>query len=219
MSLVFGSGFFGKTAQFNEQWVETKFFHVWFIPLFPLSSMFVTGSKFRQRSGFNLALDKKSVIATYCRLLFSILTLYYLSKLVWADDILFVAPEEAQKIMIFNLLKALFYAALVIYFFFFYGKASEEDRLVRTKMGSVTGLYAMPHWFSFEMADTFLTSLEAQYKLSYPDSDWKIDLMHRTVSTEQIPLLYGLATFNCMVHDLPENEQLFYKADKLYVLD
>ncbi|WP_207422648.1 hypothetical protein [Desertivirga brevis] len=52
--------------------------------------------------------------------------------------------------------------------------------------------------------------------MKYPDSDWQSDLQSTKPDQEKIPHLYAIALFNCMVYDLPENEQLYFKADSLY---
>jgi hypothetical protein len=61
-----------------------------------------------------------------------------------------------------------------------------------------------------------LGALELKYKQKYPDSDWKTDLQSAEIDRHKHMLLFGLALFNCMVYDLPENDELYAKADRLF---
>jgi hypothetical protein len=106
---------------------------------------------------------------------------------------------------------------LWVYFCFYFGKASPADVLIRHKVGSITGYYTMPHWFDYPQLRNTLGDFDLKYKTEYPGSDWKADLMGDNIHSQKLALLYGLALFNCMVYDLPENDDLYARADSLYV--
>jgi hypothetical protein len=214
MLIVFGTRFCGKVATVNNQWIESKFFSVMFIPIFPVGSMFVTGSEFRRRMGFNLAVNAQSVKAVYGRIF----------SLVFAAWFLFLACDNFGSYgslisAIIYLVLGLLFLALCGYFYLYYGKASHQDILLRNKMGHLTGYYALPHWFDYGQLRNMLGNLELQYKQKYPDSNWKADLQSNTIEPDKHMLLFGLALFNCMVYDLPENDELYVKADQLFVLE
>ncbi|MEO6976993.1 MAG: hypothetical protein ABI113_01400 [Mucilaginibacter sp.] len=214
MIITFGTRFYGKVAEHNGQWIESKFFSVMFIPIFPLSSIYVTRSEFNKRAGFNMDLNNTSVGAAYGRLLSFIMAaiFLFLSYAAWENS---GYSDNKTGIVLFPVL-AVACAALWVYFCFFYGKATLADIAMRNKVGFLTGFYALPHWFEYYQLTGFLKSFQDTYKLAYPDSDWKADLSGDRVPGEKHKLLFGIALFNCMVNNLPENDELYARADALY---
>ncbi len=210
MLIVFGTRFCGKIAEHNDQWIESKFFSIMFVPIFPLSSMFVTRSEFRRRQGFNMDMNNRSVMAAYGRVYCPLLALLFL----WLAD---EAYSEAQSGMfLIFLVVGLAMAALSVYFYFFYGNAKPEDIPMRDKVGALTGFYALPHWLDYSYQTTALRAFEAQYKKENPDGNWKTDLRNDNVARDKGALFFGLALFNCMVNDTPENDELYAIADALF---
>lgn len=209
MIITFGSGFYGKIASVNNQWIETKFFGIMFVPLFPLSSMFVTGSEFRSRRGMEIPLNNKSIAATYARLFSFLIAAWFIYMTA--------ASNENTSIIKFLILSIIFFSAW-IYFCFFYGRATGADYILRMKMGVITGLYVMPQWLDYMQIKNMLSDFEHIYKSKYPDHYWKADLQNDKTDPEKFPLLFAIALFNCMVYDLPENDELYIKADALFEL-
>jgi len=214
MIITFGTHFYGKVAEHNGQWIESKFFSVMFIPIFPLSSIYVTRSEFNKRAGFNMDLNNTSVAAAYGRLLsFIVAALFlFLSYAAWQNS---GYSDNKTGIVLFPVL-AIASAVLWTYFCFFYGKATPADITMRNKVGLLTGFYALPHWFEYYQLTVFLKSFEEKYKLMYPNDDWKADLAGANIPNEKHKLLFGIALFNCMVNNKPENDELYAKADALY---
>ncbi|MGY4537877.1 hypothetical protein ACVW0P_002296 [Mucilaginibacter sp. UYNi724] len=215
MLIVFGTRFCGKVASVNNQWVESKFFSIMFVPIFPVSSMFVTGSEFRSRSGFQIAVNSKSVKAVYGRLL----TMGFAAWFLFIAYVGFMdyGDSHLTNAIIFLLLGVIS-SALCVYFYFYYGKATTTDIVLRNKIGQLIGYFALPHWLDYAELKNMLGSLELQYKQKYPNNNWKTDLLGNTIEPDKHKLLFGLALFNCMVYDLPENDELYAKADQLYIL-
>ncbi|KIO76746.1 hypothetical protein TH53_13010 [Pedobacter lusitanus] len=206
--IIFGTGFYGKIEDYKNHWIETKFFHVFFIPLFPTSSMCVIDSSFRKRTGWDLALHSKSVKAAYGRFFTFIIAAFFL----------FWTFENGIKNFLAESIFGFAMTACWIYLYFFYGKPTAEEIQSRDKMASCTGLSVLPHWISFSHAESQLKFFTTVYQEKYPDSDWKADLKKGQRNPQQIKLLYTLALFNCMIFDTPENEELYYKADNDYQL-
>jgi hypothetical protein len=213
MVIVFGTRFCGKIAQHNGHWIESKFFSIMFVPLFPVDSMFVTGASFRERQGFSIAVNKKSVFAVYGR----ILSMFFAGYFLFSAYVYF-AESYMDWIAGFatHLTLGLAFAALCVYFYFFFGKATDEDIVLRNKMGHLTGYYILP-LFDYGQLRNMLGSLELTYKQKYPDTNWKDDLKSGNIEPQQHMLFFGLALFNCMVYDIPENDELFAIADKLTI--
>lgn len=213
MLVAFGSGFYGKIANYQEQWIETKFFHVMFIPLFPVGSMFVTDSGFRQRSGVDIPTHTTSVLAVYARLFTGLLAAFMLYDVFSQYGTGFFYDARYLSYII-----TLFAVGGWIYFCFIFGKASPDDIQMRKKVNSITGMYALPHWLDHSYLWTMLDAFEKRYKEKYPDSNWKEDLNKLNLNNDQCRNLFGIALFNCMVNNLPENDELYIKADSLYQL-
>jgi hypothetical protein len=209
MIFFFGSAFYGKVGTYNDQWIETKFFHFMFIPLFPVSSIYVTGSDFRSRSGLDIGTNGKSIRATYARLFtaaIAVITFY----LGFLPDIF----DTNFKLLM--LTTSVTTAVLWVYFCFFYGKAKKSEYPMRDKVGSITGFYALPHMFDHAYLFMKFEDFEKKYRILYPGDNWKADLMTGGVNPERYQMLYALALFNFMVDDEPENDTFYAKADALY---
>ncbi|MBW4889796.1 hypothetical protein KXQ82_08715 [Mucilaginibacter sp. HMF5004] len=206
MVFIYGSNFYGKVAQVNHQWIETKFATFMFFPIFPIGSILVTSSSFRERQGINISTYKKSVAATYARI-FSLLFA------IWFIYDLFSSYSFGK---LNDLVWALIFSALWVYFYFFYGRPTADELTIRNKVGTVTGMYALPNWFDFSYRRNKLRDYENLYKTKYPDNDWKTDLRDNHTDPEKLPLLYIIALYNCTVYDIPENDELYNKADLMY---
>jgi hypothetical protein len=204
--IIFGTGFYGKIEDYKNHRIETKFFHIFFIPLFPTSSMYVTSSTFRERTGLELALHTKSIKAAYGR---------FFTFLI-AGFFLFWTYQNGIQNFLTESIFGFSMAGLWIYLYFFYGKSTNEEMEIRDKIASCTGMYALPHWFSFNQAGSRLKFFSDIYKERYPNGDWKADLRNNHGDHEKLKLLYAIALFNCMIYDTLENEELYYKADILY---
>jgi hypothetical protein len=212
MLITFGTGFYGKVATVNNQWIETKFFSVMFVPLFPLGSMLVTSSEFRRRRGIDIEMSTTSVIAAYARLFTIIIAAVFIFLAFTASSYSTTLSES----MAYGIL-AFVSTAACLYFFFYYGKANGDDLIIRSKVGSITGVYALPHWLEISFIDRMLKKFEATYTDHYPEHDWKTDLKDNSFESGAEALLYGLALFNCIIYDRPENDELYgiYKLPKL----
>lgn len=68
MLIVFGQRFYGEAEQVSNGWtVETKFFHLYFLPITPMESYLVTRREGEAVFGFPISLSFKSVLAGYLR--------------------------------------------------------------------------------------------------------------------------------------------------------
>jgi len=208
MVFTYGTGFYGKINTYNDQWIETKFFHIVFIPLIPLSSMYVTSSEYKRRGGINMELNSRSVLAAYARLF----------TFIAAAIALYVALAESYTISFLGLSIAFTCAILWVYFCFYYASAKEADFPLRDKVGSITGFYALPHYFDHSFLYLNLETFEKQYQQLYPGNNWKDDLTTGNIEPEKSRLLFAIALFNCMVNNTPEDDELYAKADGVYVL-
>jgi len=67
MLIVYGTRHYGKVEDHDCQYAVTRFAHVYFVPLFPLESFWVTGEEEDGFRGHPVRLSGKSVAAGYLR--------------------------------------------------------------------------------------------------------------------------------------------------------
>jgi hypothetical protein len=178
--------------------------------------MLVTSTGFRSRNGKSIATNKKSIIATYCRLFTLLLTVLTIGIISTEG---YQTAEEAQHAFAVDIIKIVLFISACIYFFFFYGKSTKEDIILRNKVGSCIGLYALPGWFYSQQTEDYLRAFQLQYNQKYPGQDWKKDLFDKEIEQEKRRLLFAIALFNCMTYDIPENDELYLRADSVYTLE
>lgn len=216
MIIFFGTGFFGKVKKQNNQWIETKFFYL-MVPIYPINSMLVTNSRWRERQGMEIPLNKTSIKALYGRLISTIFAIisWFNFYINYSDSAYYITSSntiaERSHFPFFQII----FTALCIYFWFFYGKTKEEEFIQRDKVGRAIGLYAMPEWFYTDKAKAILDDLERSYQLDF-NSNWKEDLMSEDVPKNRLARLYGLALFNYLYFDDPENLPFYNRAYELF---
>ncbi|AYL98266.1 hypothetical protein [Mucilaginibacter celer] len=201
--MLIGSLFLGRVHEVNGQWIETKFV-VFGIPLFPTGSMLVTKSAWRSRNGFNISLNKQSIIAGYARM-FSVITAAIFF-------ILFFLDRDAG-----SLLPGFCFLAVWAYFYFVFGSPGTAEAEDRKRMGDLTGLYILPEWLSPEDAWRIYERLEKKYRKEFDNADWLHDLQQNEIAPVKLPLLYALSRFNYSLKATGCNLKLFEKANRLYL--
>ncbi len=203
--MVIGTVFLGKVKEMNGQWIETKFF-ILGLPLFPTSSMLVTAAKHGSRQGMSIPLNATSIIAGYARL-FTFIAAFILLALGLMGN---AGPGSAGVLITV----ALALAALWAFFYFSFGKPTTEEMEQRNRLGNATGIYAMPHWFSFDDALANLKNYEYHYYQTFPNSNWKTDANNQIIPADKKALLYQIALFNFIIDSSAENEALLEKVEK-----
>lgn len=68
MVIVYGHRAYGKVEHCGGQFAQTKFAHIYYMPLFPTGSFWVTAQDRSGTRGFPIRLHGKSVVATYLRM-------------------------------------------------------------------------------------------------------------------------------------------------------
>ncbi|MEO8845688.1 MAG: hypothetical protein ABI591_10795 [Kofleriaceae bacterium] len=68
MVIVYGHRAYGRVERHGGQFAQTKFAHIYYMPLFPTGSFWVTGQDRSGTRGFPIRLHGKSVLATYLRM-------------------------------------------------------------------------------------------------------------------------------------------------------
>lgn len=201
MVILFGTIFLGKIAKFKTHCIETKFFY-FFLPIFPVSSIYVTSSSFNKRQGIDIPLNTKSVIAAYARV--------YL--------LLFAIPFAIRYQDFFGLLTtSLFYLLLFlggwIYFMFFYGRVTFKEKELRNKLLISVNNPIDPKLIEFNTALDFYKKYDELYKEKY-NSNWKEDIKADFNLVNERQLIYGLSLYCYYAYELFEDGELFEKVDR-----
>jgi hypothetical protein len=68
MFIVYGQRYYGRVGGYDGEYLTTKFAHVYWLPLVPISSMWVTRRQGDQLYGFDVSMSAKSVAAAYLRI-------------------------------------------------------------------------------------------------------------------------------------------------------
>ncbi len=67
MIIIFGRRAYGRVDACGSEYAQTTFAHLYYVPLIPISSFWVTHESGNQRTGFNIPMHGKSVAAAYLR--------------------------------------------------------------------------------------------------------------------------------------------------------
>ncbi len=182
--IIFGSIFGGKVQQADKQWIETKYFLL-MIPLFPVSTMFVTGSDFRTRNGFEISSYGKSVGHGYLRFFSFILALVCLGVSLFGDTDLYrelpVSPAIAGTAF------ALLYAWSALN----HRNATGEDLLERRRLGAIVGLNALPEWMPVTLRKELEEKIRQEVIAAFGSDNIKDNVQRRDTGLKETALLYA----------------------------
>ena len=144
MSLVFGKRTAGRIYITPHDLIATVFFHVWFIPVCPLSGILVTKNGFFREQGTPIPLSKRSVMAAYSRIV-PIPILFLATGAIYSS--LFIDKEIPFVATTIFLVSTM----LWLYFLLVFGsKPCPGFIFTRSKLGLIAGI---------SIAATFVISL------------------------------------------------------------
>src|ERR1044072_9707471 len=67
MIVIYGTRFYGEVNSYGGQRQLTKFFHMYWVPLVPISTLWVTRDLDEGYSGHSVAMSGRSIAAGYAR--------------------------------------------------------------------------------------------------------------------------------------------------------
>jgi hypothetical protein len=182
--LVFGSIFGGKVLQVDKQWIETKYFLL-MVPLFPVSTMFVTHSEHNRRNGFEISSVGGSIGHGYLRffcLIFAIAAFgFSLAGSPYMYDNFPVSPALTGTVF------ALLYAWSVMNKRY----ATGEHLLERKRLGAIVGLNALPEWIPFVLRKELEEKIRKEVLEVFGNDNIKEIVQNRGVSLKHTALLYA----------------------------
>ena len=152
--MLIGTIFLGKVKELDKQSIQTKFF-IFILPIYPIESILVKSSpSVNKRHGMLLPeLDKKSVFAGYTRL----------TVLCAAIIVSIFGWRENGIILGITVLLLLVWAYLT----FIYGKPTEEEIIIRRRVGNATGFLALGEWMDEVFIHENFPIVELNYKTNF----------------------------------------------------
>ena len=213
--MTLGTLFLGKVKSLNNQFIETKFFAIG-IPIYPVSSIYVTEKNYNQRLGLALPLNKTSVIAGYMRFYIGALAVFCLLE---GELLIFAMGISPVNHTLFILLKYLLVAIFILiwaYFMFYFGKSTKAETDLRNKVGKVTGYYIVPSWFDHGFCLEIYDQYAKRYKEMKPNGDWRKDISTLSYADNDLSIYYVLSLFNYVTEPNDESYKLFEKADGMF---
>jgi hypothetical protein len=183
-----GTMFLGEVEAIGGQSVQTKFF-VLGLPLFPIQSFYVLHDAGARINGLEIPLHGKSVLAGYSRVLTG-------TALAIASVFLYLEH--------FDFARAGFWVPVTAALFIgsmFLGRVGGEEKALRRRLHSMTGVFAHPRTLGSAAAQPFFDALETKWSARYGDVSWREKLRAGAVPAVSDDLVFALAAYSEVVRD------------------
>jgi hypothetical protein len=198
--IIYGTYFGGKTKKLDNQWIETKFVLL-MIPLFPISTMFVTSKDFNQRQGLDINVTGGSVIHGYIRFIFLFATIaalicslnYNSFRYGWGGPLTF---------------PLLFVACASILAWSHLQKTADTSNevLERRMLGSIMGFNALPEWLPLPTVLQLTQKLQNEVNEEFGSTDVIALARQPQTDIKKTAYLFALLRYKSVME--PENINL-----------
>ncbi len=185
--VIFGLNFAGKVKAVADQAIKTRFFHIFWMPILPLGSMFIMDEDGNDVRGHKIKMNFLSLFLAYPR--------RYLG-LAW---VAFTAGFFFNDWHLESLYFALGFFAVWVVFMFFLGKAGDDEKYERILLGMTTGVFAYPEWLPKKTVKDLLESMEEAWKEDNDGADWRGAASSKFSGKDSIPLLYTLSRYDAVL--------------------
>jgi hypothetical protein len=176
--IIYGVRPYGTVDAYGGEYAETSFFHIWFVPLVPTSSHWITNQTAEGSSGYSIDMYGKSVVAGFLRVWGPLLALGT-----------FVAGFAGNPIML--LISALAIAATV--WTWTWRNVRSEAAKRRSDFNLVAfGTRCEPRRMTKELQAAFKSSLDARWDERKPDRTPNDIARHGTKDADDAVIAYGL---------------------------
>jgi hypothetical protein len=176
--IIYGVRPYGTVDAYGGEYAETSFFHIWFVPLVPTSSHWITGKTADGKTGYSIDMYGKSVLAGYLR--------------VWGPAIAlatFGGGISGNAIML--LFSAL--AIALTAWSWTWRNVRNEAAQRRSDFNLVAfGTRCEPRRMTDELQAAFKTSLDERWNERKPDRTPNDIARHGTKDAHQAVIAYGL---------------------------
>jgi hypothetical protein len=210
MILIYGTGTYGKIDLCEGQYAATRFFHLYWMPLFPVSStMWIQSDDDEHYRGHLVRWSVKSVLAAYLRTwgLFagSCLLLSSLVQLTsGADTLAGVTP----------LLLGLLFVGGAAYSYA-WRSLPKEHANTRALFASVTGTYCDPELLPDNMVAFFRQQLEDLWEKNFSSQTPNDVARYGAKDPAQAALAYSLVRLLAREADNPQRQDLLAIAETI----
>lgn len=180
-----GTQFVGEIDNLGTESIQTKFFLLG-LPLLPLESYYCLNSGFRSVQGFEIPMNRKSVLIAYLFWWLSVLPMV-------TGGMFFFISKETQYL-------GLLVLSIVIWFIVHsLAKLSQPERRRRTILKNIAGIGAPPEFLPRDLIRETLLKLEDQWqtKTSNPaQQNWRdaASSIHK-LELDSLLLLFCLASY------------------------
>jgi hypothetical protein len=176
--IIYGVRPYGTVDVHGGEYAETSFFHIWFVPLVPTSSHWITGKTADGSTGYSIDMYGKSVLAGYSR--------------VWGPAIAlgaFVAGTGGNPIML--LISAL--AIALTAWSWTWRNVRSEAAKRRSDFNLVAfGTRCEPRRMTHELQAAFKSTLDKEWNERKPDRSPNEIARHGTKDAHEAVIAYGL---------------------------
>jgi hypothetical protein len=176
--IIYGVRPYGTVDAYGGEHAQTSFFHIWFVPLIPTSSHWITGETADGSTGYSIDMYGKSVLAGYLR--------------VWGPAIAvgtFAAGISGNPILL--LISALAIAATVLSWTWRNVRSDATKR--RSDFNLVAfGTRCEPRRMPKELQAAFKTTLDERWNQCKPDRSPNDIARHGTKDPNEAVIAYGL---------------------------
>jgi hypothetical protein len=201
MFFVFGTRYLGGVKSYNDQEIRTKFFHICFMPLFPVGgkSKLVKEAEWKVESGYDLKLNSTSILAAYSR--------NWMAGLSIGSFILGMYTRGTAWMGI-----SLFFFVIAVFLMMAFKDSTVEEDEEREVMGAVTGIYAKAEWLDESLCQGQYDLMSTGYALK--GFDWREEI--RIGKAEMPAAVYVIALLRYTCSRNEENLKLKLDAFEMY---
>ncbi|MCC6817351.1 MAG: hypothetical protein IT245_00450 [Bacteroidia bacterium] len=203
--IIFGTYFGGKIHKVENQWIESKYFLL-MGPLIPYRTMFVTGGEYNYRTGFEINMNGKSVLHGFIRFYFLIASVVLFGFAIYDTSFyqynLFIDPKthDSSELFLEYLYSpcawtACICAIILAWSHFENTKAAEEETRIRTKLGAIIGINALPQWLDNLKRFEIINNIKSRLDLEFGANSIEKSAQRSDLSPGQIGLLYAYYTY------------------------
>ncbi len=196
--IIYGTNFYGKIKTVGGQAIKTRFFHLFWLPIIPLGSMFVLGEDDDNVLGFEMKPNVLSVLLAYLR--------RFMGVIILGGIIIFFVEDDIEAIYVAAGPVVPWIASMIL------GRANKEEKYERILLGLATTIFGYPEWIPAEKAREIMQVMENQWDEMEKAKDWKQAISSKFAATENIPLLFSLARYDHFLNNAPGTEIIVKEA-------
>jgi hypothetical protein len=199
--IIFGIRYFGAVLGCQGQYVATRFFHLYYLPLIPLGSMWVTGEEEPEQEGWLKTTEKVTLGVPLSLHLLSVLTGYVRAWSLVLAAVCFGREDTPWGWLLLSAFLASWTWRAVG------GQKARRRRL----FGAATGLFCAPELLPPEQASGLLGRLMTEWRKRYGSG--APEALEGPVELATLPLHYAVLRLTARVHG---SERASQQAEALF---